>query len=151
MSSQSPYYGHPGPPPPPYGGQQPTPTPIAEGPNWWGIASIVLAVLALAMCWIPFVGFVGIMMGLIGAGLALTGLVLKSYTGKRVTAIVGMALSVLAMILSFVLPIVSGMFVIFDTLQEYSDVYTTRPVSSDAPDESSAPNPVATATPTELP
>ncbi|MFZ0832016.1 MAG: DUF4190 domain-containing protein [Mycobacterium sp.] len=62
--------GYPPPPPTPYGGQAP---PQATPRNGLGITALVLAIIGLLICWIPFAGFVGLILGVVAVILGILG------------------------------------------------------------------------------
>jgi hypothetical protein len=73
-----------------------------EPRNGLGTAAMILGIIALALSWIPFVGFVGFICGLVGVGLGIGGLVRinKRRATNRTSAIIGTLLSVIAVIIS---------------------------------------------------
>jgi hypothetical protein len=62
--------GYPAPPPMPYAAQTPPP---ASPRNGMGIAALILAIIALLICWIPFVGFLGLLLGVVAVILGVIG------------------------------------------------------------------------------
>ena len=63
--------GYPPPPPPmPYAGQPPPSAPLRNG---MGITALVLAIIGLLICWIPFVGFLGLVLGIVAVILGIVG------------------------------------------------------------------------------
>ncbi len=67
---QPPAGGYPAPPPMPYAGQAPPP---AAPRNGLGITALVLAIIGLLICWIPFVGFFGLILGIVAVILGIMG------------------------------------------------------------------------------
>lgn len=94
------------------------PPPAANG---FGIAALVLGIVGLAVSWIPFFGFAGVVIGLVGVCLGVVGLVMQRYQGQRTLAIVGTTLSTLALLLSMILPLITGIFFIVDRLDRNGD------------------------------
>jgi hypothetical protein len=61
---------YPPPPPMPYAGQGAVP-PVRR--NGMGTAALILAIIALLICWIPFVGFLGLILGIVAMILGFVG------------------------------------------------------------------------------
>lgn len=77
------------------------PTPRPGNPL--AISGLVVSVIAVAICWLPFLGMVAIPLGLLAVVLSLIGAVLAFAWGRsgRSSAFVGMALGVGSMVLAF--------------------------------------------------
>lgn len=90
------------PPYPPY--PQPART---SGTNGLAIAALVLGVITVLVCWIPYVGLLGAVTGLVGAGLGIAGLVTsrRLRTGA-VMASFGLGLSAVGAVAAVVVTIV---------------------------------------------
>lgn len=84
------------------------PAPVKGPFNGFGLAAVILGALGLAIAWVPFIGLLGIAFGLVGVVLGIVGLALQRYTGRRVLAIVGTALSAFAIIIASILPWITG-------------------------------------------
>lgn len=67
-----------------------------RGRSRWGVFSVVLGVLGIAVGWVPFIGFVGIVFGAIGLVLAIRAISRKGV--PRGLSVTGAVLSVLAVI-----------------------------------------------------
>ena len=122
---QQPYGQEPGrqPAQQPYGEQpygQPAPgQPSSGGPSYGqqpptekrglAIAALVLGILALLGCWIPVLNIGSIIMGLVGLILGIVAIAKasKGEAGGKVMAMVGAALSVLAIVLSIVVNVIA--------------------------------------------
>ncbi|MWV48908.1 hypothetical protein GRS96_06405 [Rathayibacter sp. VKM Ac-2803] len=89
--------------PEPTPGQGPGPTPAKTG-NGLGLASLIIGVLALVGAVIPIVNYVSGFVAFIGLVLGIVALFLKNRT--RGTAIAGVILNAVALILSIILAIV---------------------------------------------
>lgn len=93
---------HPPPYPPPY------PQPVRpRTTNGLAIAALVLGVITVLVCWIPYVGLLGAVTGLVGSGLGIAGLVTsrRLRTGA-VMASFGLGMSALGAIAAVVITIV---------------------------------------------
>jgi len=92
-----------GQPPAPGYSQQPPQRPASERKGL-AITALVLGIVALLGCWIPILNFGSIGLGLIGVVLGVVALVQvsKGRAGGKVMAIVGTALSAVAIVLSIV-------------------------------------------------
>lgn len=119
-------------PPPQYGQQpdyyqsgpamQPSSPPPSKGMNVLGLFGIILGVLGLGLCWIPWIGFAGLIVGLAGLVFGILGLTLQQYRNRRTLAIYGTALSSLAFFLSTFLPILTGMWWTWNLLEEQGTI-----------------------------
>jgi hypothetical protein len=89
--------GYPPPPPMPYAGQAPPP---AAPRNGLGITALVLAIIGLLICWIPFVGFFGLILGIVAVilGIMGRGRVKRGEADNGGVALGGIVLGVLAII-----------------------------------------------------
>jgi hypothetical protein len=67
---------------------------VKSNSNSLGIASIVLGILAFLICWIPFIGTIGFLLGCLGGALAIIGLILSI---KRAGAGIGYPIAGLAL------------------------------------------------------
>jgi hypothetical protein len=88
------------PPPPgayPYPPPEP-PQPPQQNGSGLAIASLVLGIIALLLSWIPIVNYVAVILGVVGLVLGIIGI----FKSKRTMSIVGSALSLLAIIVSFI-------------------------------------------------
>lgn len=92
MSNYPQQYGH--------GGGHVLPAPR----NGLGTASLVLGIVGLAMSWMPFIGFIGFVCGLVGIALGVAGIyrVSTRKATNRTAAIIGVVLSALAVLISIV-------------------------------------------------
>ena len=95
------------------------PTRPAGGPNGFGIAAIIVGVVALAIAFIPFLGIIGALVGLTGLALGIVGLALQKYRGRRVAAIIGTIIAGVATVAAFILPWLTGLIWIFGWAQEH--------------------------------
>ncbi|MGO1543760.1 MAG: hypothetical protein ACTHXA_05395 [Gulosibacter sp.] len=118
MTSAPPPYpnGHGYPPqqPPP----QPQPAPPSSGLNGFGLTGLIIGVVGLAVCWIPFIGFAGIFIGFVGLVFGVLGLALDKYRGRRLLAIIGTIVSAIAVGLSMFLPFITGAWWTWNQLDE---------------------------------
>ncbi|PRZ05210.1 hypothetical protein BCE75_108192 [Isoptericola sp. CG 20/1183] len=125
----TPYGNSPGAPTPPpgqppvpgsYGPQQPRPAAERRG---LAITALVLGIVALLGCWIPFLNIGSAVVGIVGVVLGIVAIVKASRgtVGGKVMAIVGTALSALAIALSIVISVATAAFVTA-TVEEQSDV-----------------------------
>lgn len=87
------------------GPQQPA---TGSGLNGMGLASLIIGVVGLAVSWIPWIGFAGIFIGIVGLVFGILGLALAKYRGRRLLAIIGTIVSGLALLLSMILPFLTG-------------------------------------------
>ena len=89
--------GYPPPPPMPYAGQAPPP---AAPRNGLGITALVLAIIGLLICWIPFVGFFGLILGIVAVilGIMGRGRVKRGEANNGGVALSGIVLGVFAII-----------------------------------------------------
>jgi hypothetical protein len=124
-SAGAPYAGGPTPPgqppaPGPYGPPQPRPAAERKG---LAITALVLGIVALLGCWIPFLNVISIVIALVGVVLGIVGAVKasKGTAGGKVMAIVGTALSALAIVLSIVISVATASF-FTSTYEEQSAV-----------------------------
>jgi hypothetical protein len=81
----------------------PPPRPPHYAPrNGLGTAALVLGIIGIALCWIPFVGFIGFICGVVGAALGIGGRmrVNKRQATNKGATITGTVLSVIAVIIS---------------------------------------------------
>ena len=119
----------------------PTAPPAAQPPqqkvgNGFGIASLVLGIVTVAGFAIPFLDFVSIGTGVIGAVLGVIGLIIKFRPRKA--AIAGVILSVIGLILSIILVIVytaafagaAKAIIDNDTVPSASGAHSAKPGSS---------------------
>ena len=60
------------------------------------VAALVLSILGLVICWIPYVGFLGVVMGIVGLILGIISM--KSPSGNKGLGIVGVVVGALALI-----------------------------------------------------
>lgn len=113
----------------PPAGQPPTPGPYGQPPRpasekrGLAIAALVLGIVALLGCWIPFVNIVSAIIGVVGVVLGIVAIVQASRgtAGGKVMAIIGAALSALAIILSIVVSVGAAAFV-NNAVEEQSSV-----------------------------
>lgn len=52
-----------------------------------GVAAVILGIIAVVLCWIPLIGWVGVLLGLIAAALAVVAL-RKGYRGLGITGLI---------------------------------------------------------------
>jgi hypothetical protein len=111
----------PGQPPAPghYGPPQPRPASERRG---LAIAALVLGIVALLGCWIPFVNIGSAVIGLVGVVLGIIAIVkaMRGAAGGKVMAITGTSLSALAIALSIVISVATAAFV-STTVEEQTD------------------------------
>lgn len=84
--------------------------------NAMGLVSLIFAIIALAVCWIPMIGFFGEVPALCAVGFGIAGVSMDRYRNSRALAVVGLVLGVVAMVLAFFMPFlltVLGMFGFF--------------------------------------
>ncbi|GAA1984379.1 hypothetical protein GCM10009718_22190 [Isoptericola halotolerans] len=113
----APYTGYEGPPthpgqppaPGPYGYQEPRPASEKKG---LAIAALVLGILALLGCWIPFLNIGSAVLGLVGAVLGIVAVVQSSRgtAGGKGMAITGTVLSVVAIVASVLITVATAAF-----------------------------------------
>jgi hypothetical protein len=60
------------------------------------VAALVLAILGLVICWIPYVGFLGVLMGIVALILGIVSM--KSPKGNKGLGIVGLVVGAIALI-----------------------------------------------------
>jgi hypothetical protein len=60
------------------------------------VAALVLAILGLVICWIPYVGFLGVLMGIVALILGIVSM--KSPAGNKGLGIVGLVVGAIALI-----------------------------------------------------
>lgn len=145
-------------PPPQYGQQpgyyppQPTTPQPTPGINGLGLTGLIIGTVALLICWIPWLGFAGIVVGFIGLVFGILGIALEKYRGKRMLGIIATIVSGIAFVLSMFLPFITGLWWTwnwledsgtidsFETLieQEY-ETYSYEDAETDSPTESSTP------------
>ncbi|MGA1838252.1 MmpS family transport accessory protein [Herbiconiux sp. 11R-BC] len=104
MSSSPPPAFPPVPPVPP---QFPPPGPAASGvagPNGWGLAALIVGAVAFVGAFIPFVNYAMPVLAVVGMVLGIVALVLRGR--RKGSAIAGLVLSGVALVLSIVLAIV---------------------------------------------
>ncbi len=91
--------GHPPQVPQQFQPPQQTQPPALKG-NGLAVAALVLGIIALVFCWIPFLNVLSIILGLIGLGLGVPGLLgaLRGRRSGKGIAITGVILSVVAII-----------------------------------------------------
>lgn len=103
-------------PPPQYGQQpgyfqQPAPAPQpTPGINGMGLTGLIIGIVGLLVCWIPWLGFAGLFIGFVGLIFGVLGIALQKYRFKRTLGIVGTIVSGLAFILSTFLPVLTGLW-----------------------------------------
>lgn len=123
---------------PPAGHPAPS-QPAAAMKNGLGTAALVLGILALVGSFIPVLGVASIPMGVLGALLAVLGLVRisKQRANNRGASIAGLVLSVLAIITAAIVTAVSASFVtaVDDAVNE-SGASEVTPEESQEPEES---------------
>ena len=61
------------------------------------VAALVLSILGLVICWIPYVGFLGVLSGIVGLILGIISM--KSPTGNKGLGIVGVVVGAIALLL----------------------------------------------------
>jgi hypothetical protein len=122
--------------------QQPYFVPPAQQPqqpkNGAGLAALIIGIVAVFLCWIPIVGYVSVILGVVGIALTIVGLVnvrRRLATNSAVT-IIGGILNVVALILPWVF---LAMFVsaVDDAVNEF-DRYSDCIVKADTPAEMDA-------------
>ncbi|MDJ1371719.1 hypothetical protein [Gulosibacter molinativorax] len=112
MTNQPPQYGQqPNEYQPQHSGQpyQQSPQP-SGGLNGMGLASVIIGAIGLAVCWIPWIGFIGILIGIVGLVFGILGLALEKYRGRRMLAIIGTVISGIAFVLSTFVPALTGVW-----------------------------------------
>lgn len=130
----------------------PAPAPSPSGRfNGFGLASLLVGIAALAVCWLPFIGIVGVAIGVVGITLGIIGIALQQYRGRRALAIIGTSVSGLALILSLVLPWFTGVIWAFNVIDQ-NDGFTVPTRFTPEPwlpeeDGTTAPSIPATPTP----
>lgn len=89
--------GYPPPPPMPYAGQAPPPAALRNG---MGITALVLAIIGLLICWIPFVGLLGLVLGIVAVilGFLGRGRVKRGEANNGGIALAGIVLGVFAVL-----------------------------------------------------
>ena len=110
-ASNQPGYGQPA--PGGYGG-----APAAAPSNGLGVAALVLGIVALLFCWVPFLGGLVALIGLI-LGFIARGKVRRGQATNGGMALIGIILSVLALIVNIV--IVAGVIFIGTQLEDCTD------------------------------
>jgi len=73
----------------------------------WGIIALILGIIALILCWVPFLG---LLLGLAALIMSIIGI--KKQSGKGM-AIAGLVLSILALIVAIILSLISGTIIYF--------------------------------------
>jgi hypothetical protein len=61
------------------------------------VAALVLSIVGLVICWIPYVGFLGVLMGIVGLILGVVSM--KSPAGNKGLGIVGLVVGAIALLL----------------------------------------------------
>ncbi|KAB1645189.1 hypothetical protein [Gulosibacter chungangensis] len=111
-------------PPPQYGQQsgynqspatQPQPS---GGINGMGLTGLIIGIVALAVCWIPWIGFVGVLIGFVGLVFGILGIALDKYRGRRMLGIIGTAVSGVAFILAMFLPVITSIWWTWNWLEQ---------------------------------
>ncbi|RRJ86534.1 hypothetical protein EG850_07740 [Gulosibacter macacae] len=97
---------------------QSTPEPTTSSFNGFGLAALLVGIAGLAVSWLPFIGLIGLLFAVVGIGLGIVGLALQKYRGRRVLAIVGTAVSGLALAVAAILPWITGAFFFFGWAQD---------------------------------
>ncbi len=72
--------------------------PKREKPGGLAITSLVLGIIGVFLSWIPFINYIAVILGVIGLVLGGIGI----FRSKRVLSIVGVVLSLAAIVISFV-------------------------------------------------
>jgi hypothetical protein len=110
--------------------------------NGVGLASLIIAIVALALCWIPIVGYASVILGVIGVVLAIVGLVnvRRGIAANPVVTILGGVLSIAALILPWVFLAVfmNAVEERFDEATAYSDCIE-KAIDEDTPLEACTP------------
>jgi hypothetical protein len=101
------------------------PQPRAPKGNGLAVAALVLGIIALVFCWIPFLNVLSIILGLIGLGLGVPGLLgaLRGRRSGKGMAIAGVILSVVAVIAAIAISAAATLAV--DDALSGSDVSTS--------------------------
>lgn len=73
-----------------------------------GHASIGVGIVAILLCWVPFLGIVGLALGVLGMTLAFRALRLRQlgYVADRGTAVAGLVLSTIAAVVAGVMHLI---------------------------------------------
>ena len=108
------------------------PQPLAQKGNGLAVAALVLGIIALVFCWIPFLNVLSIILGLIGLGLGVPELVgaLRGRRSGKGMAITGVILSVVAIIVA--IAISAAATVAVDDALSGTDVSTSTDSGSSA-------------------
>ncbi len=110
---------------PPYA----APAPAARGKNGFGLAALIIGIVALIGAFIPVVNYVSGFIAAVGLGLGIVGLVLKNRV--KGMAIAGTVTSGVALVLSIVLAIAYSVWIIGELENDLGNVSTSseRPVT----------------------
>ncbi len=127
--------------PPLYGGAPGFPPPqgsgTGKGSNGVGLAALLVGIVALVLAFLPFASFIAWLPALIAVGLGITGLVLKNR--KRGTALTGLILGGLALIVAIVVSVIAIVTATQDAAEQFDEFITDPlPGTTDdpfAPDE----------------
>lgn len=117
--------GYPGTPGPGagYPGYPGAPAPVAPGKGL-AISALVVAIVALLLCWIPFINTISFILGLVALGLAIAAIVItvRRKAGPRGLAIAGAAVAAASLIGTIV-----TQAIVFSALSEVSAVVEEQP------------------------
>jgi hypothetical protein len=69
------------------------------------VAAMVVSILGLVICWIPYVGFLGVLLGIVGLILGIVSM--KSPSGNKGLGIVGLVIGAIALILGGIIQTVT--------------------------------------------
>ena len=110
--------------------QPPMPAQQAQKGNGLAVAALVLGIIAIIFCWIPFLNVVSILLGLIGLGLGVPGLI-SALRGKRS----GKGIAIAGVVLSAV-SIVAAIAISAAATEAVDDALSGTDVSSSSGDSS---------------
>jgi hypothetical protein len=95
------------------------------------IAALILGILGLILCWIPFVGWLGILLAVVALILSIV-LLIKKDTGNKTFGVVGLVLGGIALIIGLVIQI-PALLLTSEGIEMYEEHQESQALTPDKP------------------
>ena len=97
------------------------------------VAALVLGIIGLILCWIPFIGWLGVLLAVVALILSIV-LLIKKDTGNKTFGIIGLVLGAIALIIGLVIQI-PALLLTAEGVEMYEEHQASQPLAPDKPFE----------------